>query len=381
MLTYWIEQTAILSLALARLGHTVTLAYLPYAHWTKPISRFDLRRQSLYMRMMLKPLEALLDPSSFEEVYDNEENGGVWDWDRESRARAQGMLAALKSSENIVSLIVAKNALEVLRPITVKLQKQDQDLYQAYNLIDGATERLTEIRANLDNEFKDWFSEAKGLADQLSEELRVRRVTGRQVHRANASSESPEEHFKRNVAIPFLDHLIMELSERFQKDSRVGQAIFALIPKQLLEIESNLQDLKEKLLFWESDLESPSTLLAELKEWVAHWKHEQGSIGNFPANLIECVPHADGDQFPNIRKLFLIGCVLPVGSAEAERSFSAFRRLKTHLRSTMGDERLSGLALMNIHHDMEIDLNIISQTYIKKNNRRMFENCVIRDSL
>jgi hypothetical protein len=59
MLRYWLEQTTMMSLAFYALGHEVTLAYLPYAHWKKPVNRFDLRRQSLYIRNILKPLENL----------------------------------------------------------------------------------------------------------------------------------------------------------------------------------------------------------------------------------------------------------------------------------------------------------------------------------
>ena len=47
-LHYWIEQAGLIALALAGQGHQVELAYLPYAEWDKPISRFDLRRQDLY---------------------------------------------------------------------------------------------------------------------------------------------------------------------------------------------------------------------------------------------------------------------------------------------------------------------------------------------
>ena len=57
MLRYWLEQTSMTSLALSSLGHDVTLAYLPYAHWKKAINRFDLRRQDLYVRDVLKQLD------------------------------------------------------------------------------------------------------------------------------------------------------------------------------------------------------------------------------------------------------------------------------------------------------------------------------------
>jgi hypothetical protein len=60
MLPYWIEQTSLVSLALAALGYAVSLAYLPYAHWKKPVERFDTRRQNAYMRDVLKPLSRLV---------------------------------------------------------------------------------------------------------------------------------------------------------------------------------------------------------------------------------------------------------------------------------------------------------------------------------
>lgn len=49
-LHYWIEESALIGLALAGQGHSVNLAYLPYAEWDKEISPFDLRRQDLYTR-------------------------------------------------------------------------------------------------------------------------------------------------------------------------------------------------------------------------------------------------------------------------------------------------------------------------------------------
>lgn len=46
-LHYWIEHAALLGLALASQGHKVTLGYLPYSDWQKPINRFDLGGKTL----------------------------------------------------------------------------------------------------------------------------------------------------------------------------------------------------------------------------------------------------------------------------------------------------------------------------------------------
>lgn len=60
-LHYWVEQAAIIGLALRGMGHEVTIAYLPYGDWDKEINAFDLRRQDLYTRRVLNPLKGLVN--------------------------------------------------------------------------------------------------------------------------------------------------------------------------------------------------------------------------------------------------------------------------------------------------------------------------------
>ncbi|HZW02666.1 MAG TPA: hypothetical protein VFF68_01965, partial [Anaerolineaceae bacterium] len=64
-LHYWIEQAALMGLALSAQGHQVTLGFLPYAEWQTPINRFDLRRQNAYARKILGDAAPLLNSISF----------------------------------------------------------------------------------------------------------------------------------------------------------------------------------------------------------------------------------------------------------------------------------------------------------------------------
>jgi len=59
-LRYWLEHTTLVGMALAGQGHTVTLAYLPYGTWQKPMNYFDLRRQNVYTQEVLKLTGPLL---------------------------------------------------------------------------------------------------------------------------------------------------------------------------------------------------------------------------------------------------------------------------------------------------------------------------------
>jgi hypothetical protein len=63
-LRYWLEYNTLLGFAFAGLRHRVAHTYLPYTNWRKPLNRFDLRRQSAYLRSVLAPAEPLLNPVS-----------------------------------------------------------------------------------------------------------------------------------------------------------------------------------------------------------------------------------------------------------------------------------------------------------------------------
>ena len=94
------------------------------------------------------------------------------------------------------------------------------------------------------------------------------------------------------------------------------------------------------------------------------------SMNFWTTSLIECVKYADEDRYPNIRVLLIIGCTLPVSSAETVRSFSGLRRIKSYRRNMMPEERLSGLALMCLHHDLNINIDNICTTFVAKQKRR-----------
>src|SRR4029434_9787957 len=79
--------------------------------------------------------------------------------------------------------------------------------------------------------------------------------------------------------------------------------------------------------------------------------------------------------YPKIHCVLKVLLTMPVSTASAERSFSTMRRLKTCLRSTMTDKRLTGLALMNIHTDLEIDSEEVLKQFDATGRRAMRLGC------
>jgi len=54
---------------------------------------------------------------------------------------------------------------------------------------------------------------------------------------------------------------------------------------------------------------------------------------------------------------------LPVSTATAERTFSTLRRIKTYLRNTTGEDRLTGLALLSIQKEINVDPNEVVRRF------------------
>jgi hypothetical protein len=65
-------------------------------------------------------------------------------------------------------------------------------------------------------------------------------------------------------------------------------------------------------------------------------------------------------SFAKLADLYAHALVIPVTTASAERSFSALKRIKTYLRNTTQQERLSSLAIISINEN-EVDVQKVSE--------------------
>ena len=83
-------------------------------------------------------------------------------------------------------------------------------------------------------------------------------------------------------------------------------------------------------------------------------------------SLEDAMKFACARHFPNLKALLRILLTIPVTNAEAERSFSTLKRLKTYLRSTIGQERLNGLALLAVHNGVNVCPNDVIEKFAQK---------------
>ena len=68
--------------------------------------------------------------------------------------------------------------------------------------------------------------------------------------------------------------------------------------------------------------------------------------------------------------------VLPATNATSKRSFSALRRVKTYLRTTMTQQRLNNLMVLHIHKDLvdSLELERVAKDFVsgREGRQRVF---------
>ena len=87
---------------------------------------------------------------------------------------------------------------------------------------------------------------------------------------------------------------------------------------------------------------------AEYKVWSSAWKNHTGEI---PQTAISSLNFCDNSSLPTINNLLQVLAIFPISTAEAERLFSKVTRTLIALRSTITEERLEALILMQAHRD------------------------------
>nr|CAB3267958.1 zinc finger MYM-type protein 1-like [Phallusia mammillata] len=257
--------------------------------------------------------------------------------------------------------IIAKYS-AMLEPVTQLLQAVDMDMFGVRNHIDLLLKAFRAHREGAERVFsEDIMPEVKTLADKLGVDLTVPRRCARQIHRSNVGG-TIEEYYRRTTYIPYMDSLIQSLEIRFGDSNKPYFNIFKLHPKEMQQTERG--EFKHIVLSVK-EMYGIDNLVEESLAWYDLQRHMplSSSLG-----MIELVKHTN--MFPAVRKAILIALTLPATSCEVERSFSTLRRVKTWLRTSMSDQRLSGICMLSVHRDkIKQQKNVLINKIIDKFGR------------
>lgn len=272
---------------------------------------------------------------------------------------------ALRTPAFLIGILAAESVLAHTVGPSQSLQATNCDLVSAFATITRLQEYFEDVRLNAEASFNRLYKKAEQLLLEIGgpeEGIQMPRVCNRQAYRSNIAAETAEVYYRRSVFIPFIEQVIAELKFRFSEN--VPHALG--IQEVLKGVNADTDAIMKAAHTYEGDLDAPAIFNAELKRWM-----KEVAAGKLPT-LSEAADYAKKHMFQNMATLIRILLTLPVTNASAERSFSALKRLKTYLRNTMGSARLTGLALLAVHPEVDVDVNEVIDVFGQKNRRLLF---------
>ena len=242
------------------------------------------------------------------------------------------------------------------------------DLIQALANVNSVQDLLRSKREDAETSFADLWQQATKLAEEAGIVLSVPRRTSRQTHRDNTPADIPQEYFRRSLYIPFLDSILQQLADRFLGQSAAVCHLIALVPAHTSTY--SFTDVLPALSVYAGFVATTNEVKAEFEMWQQRW--QQTPVQDRPATAIASLPVCSPDFFPNIRTLLVIAAItLPVTTATAERTFSSLRLMKSYVRTTMGQQRLTGLTLLYLHRDIPVTADEVIDTFARHSSRRL----------
>ena len=132
-------------------------------------------------------------------------------------------------------------------------------------------------------------------------------------------------------------------------------------------------DINEVTKFYGSDL-NKTRLESQLH--ILHASVDADSSSDHDLNCViaymKSLSPAQRDYFSEIVKIVKLISVIPATNATSERSFSALRRLKTWLGTTLSQARLNWCMLLHVHKNLtdSISETLIAKEFVEQNNSR-----------
>lgn len=298
--------------------------------------------------------------------------------------RAGGILSQMELFSTYFGLELCYLIFSKTESVSSKLQAKDVTILQGLEYAEFGRESLQTQRT--DESFHHFYERVKQSATKFTSEPclpRRRRVPRSLDDGTDQHFDVAPEDFYRRTYYEVLDRVIQDLRRRFsQKSLEVPQKVESLIVKaanwpgaEELQVDQSVID------FYKEDINVPTLknelhMLSNFVKQVKLSKKEFSSVQEVKdvrtvANMLSA-SDIGLPLFREVAILVRLFMTIPVSTASSERSFSALRRLKTYLRSSMTAQRLNHIALLHCHKERtdSLDLTDVAEEFSSSNETR-----------
>lgn len=297
--------------------------------------------------------------------------------------RANGLQALMQQFSSYFGLQLALDIFSVTEHCSKQLQKSTITASETNQIITLLKETLQKKRDKFDEIYKKICETALKLHSLEPTLPRQRKIPKRLDHAGNETSHvfvTAKDYYRQRFYETY-DLVINELNRRFCKQTltMLGE-IEKLLISAFNSIQGDLQISNAILQLYSEDIDAEKLKiqLQMLPGLLQTYTDDHSAIEVESMKDVICIfknTKFAQSMFPDIHNLVRLYLVVPMTSVTAERSFSALKRLKTYIRSTMTQSRLNHLLLLHCHKNIldEILKNPaeIAEDFISSSCRRM----------
>jgi hypothetical protein len=294
------------------------------------------------------------------------------------RNEAIGLKNKMESFTFVLLLVIQVKVLEKINITSKLLQSITADLMKTYSLLENV---LMEV-VNLCKSFKELVLESSeiclkwGIPNRFPDK-RIKKV--RKHFNKLCEDErltDSESRFKVTVFYPMLDIIFSQVNNRFKGMKNVLDNYKVIQPHFLARsTDTELREEAEKFAKVFSEDVSPlfPSQLMSVRTSFRHHIKNMDTVKQL-ADLLMIQHSSLTSSFSDVCTALFMFLTVPVTVATAERTFSKLRIIKNYLRSTMSQERLSGLALLSIENDraQKLDFNKIIDIFATEKSRKKY---------
>ncbi|XP_063810584.1 zinc finger MYM-type protein 1-like [Pseudophryne corroboree] len=276
----------------------------------------------------------------------------------ETKSEANSLLKHISKFEFIIITCFWYGILRKIDRVSQYLQRDDVTVDKAVRNIRGLINLIQSAR---ESAVPEAITEAKDIAHTNNLTTDFKETRSRKKKRMFDESETPgddasnisQEKLFRISLLEIIDRIISELNKRFLALEKINEKFGFLHGMELQKSETKhlKTQAKELAQIYKEDI-NEEEFLHEIESFKFHaLEVDEKMKSSPPATILTLIyKHRLEEAYPNITTALQIFLTLPVSVASRERSFSKLKLIKTYLRNTMGQERLTNLSIISIEH-------------------------------
>jgi Domain of unknown function (DUF4371)/hAT family C-terminal dimerisation region len=276
----------------------------------------------------------------------------------EARQQASALRGSIEKFEFVFLLVIWEKILRHVNVVSKLMQAKEVDLNLVTELLNTTVQHFREMRAS----FTSHHDEAIAYAEKYKVTSHFKEARNRKTKRFHDELANDErllnslDKFRVTIFNLTIDTCINKVLMRFESFRAISTRFGFMMPAQLNQISDDdlCTSTTEFARLYEDDVSED--VVRQFRSLRSCFCFSQAKG---PRDVLQfIVENKLQSTMPDVVTCYMLFLTLPVTVASCERSFSKLRMIKNYLRSSCGQERLSGLALLSIESKVARSLNL-----------------------